>query len=183
MHANRGFTLIELVVGMVVFSIVMLVVTDLVMSQSRRSVDPVVQSRAAHLADAFMNEIMRTRFDEQAVSRSPGSRCNEATACTPASRLGPDSGETRASYDDVDDYHGFVASGESLQDSRGRAVTAGGVSTFSGFVLAVQVFYDDNLDGQKDGTGTYTGNVKLIRVTVTTPLGDDVVFTQHRWNA
>ncbi|MCU7554688.1 prepilin-type N-terminal cleavage/methylation domain-containing protein [Alteromonas sp. ASW11-19] len=182
MRADRGFTLIELVAGMVVFSIVIVIVVNLVMSQASRSVDPVVQSRASHLAESLLQEIMRTRFDENSAASAPGSRCNEATPCTPSSGLGPDSGETRSNFDDVDDFHGLSVSGSSIQDSRGQAVSAGGNAAFAGFAVAVQVFYDDNLDGVRDGSGAYTGNVKLVSVTVTTPLNEAISFTAHRWN-
>lgn len=182
MRANNGFTLIEVVAGMVVFSIVMVIVVNLVMGQATRSVDPIVQSRASHLAQSLLDEIMRTRFDENSGASAPGFRCNEASPCTPGSGLGPDSGETRSTFDDVDDFNGLNISGSHFRDSRGQAITAAGNVAFTGFALAVQVFYDDNLDGVRDGGGAYTGNVKLISVTVTTPLDEPLTFTTHRWN-
>ena len=44
MRAERGFTLLEIVIGLVVTSIVMLIVTDLLGAQAQQSVAPVTQA-------------------------------------------------------------------------------------------------------------------------------------------
>ena len=86
---QHGFTLIELVIGMVVVSIALGGVL-LVMNQTvGRSADPVVEHQAVAIAEAYLEEIMTKAYSD------PG---------------GPaESG--RADYDDVDDYHGLSDSG------------------------------------------------------------------------
>ncbi|WP_414829395.1 type IV pilus modification PilV family protein [Alteromonas sp. H39] len=185
MRANRGFTLIELVVGMVIFSIVMLIVVNLMSAQSARSVDPVLQSRASELGQSIISEIMSKAFDERSSRTGNALRCNELTPCTASGNLGPDNTEVRGTFNDVDDYHGLIASGETIQSSLGQNIVSPDGAMYQGFRVAVQVFYDDNLDGINDdiaGSATVVGNVKLLRVTVTTPLDEDIVFTAHRWN-
>lgn len=187
----KGFTLIELVIGMVVFSIVMLVITSLIAPQSKRSIDPIWQARAAELGQSFISEIQAKSFDENS-SRSGGSlRCNEGTPCTSSSALGPDVGETRIDFNDVDDFAGLSATGSAIQSAVGATMTADGVNLYQGFSVDISVVYDDNEDGHNDDdsdgdgvndTGTYVGNVKLITVTVTTPGGDAIPFTLYKWN-
>lgn len=180
MRASRGFTLIELVVGLVAFSVVMLIVSDVLVTQSSRSVDPVVQTRASELSQAMLNEIMAKKFDHQSAGNAPPLRCNERVACTAAGELGPESGETRATFDDVDDYHGYAA----IADGRGLPITENEQDMYQGFSLRVVVFYDDNVDGTNDypAGGSQTGNVKRISTYVTTPTDDTLVFTAYRWN-
>lgn len=185
MRAERGFTLIELVVGMVVFSIVMLIVINMISAQSARSVDPVLQSRASELGESVMSEVMSKSFDEQSSRTGSSLRCNEVTPCTASGSLGPDNSEGRGNYNDVDDYHGLNASGETIQSSLGQEINSAEGPMYQGFGIAIAVFYDDNLDGVNDdvaGNGAVVGNVKLVQITVTTPLDEDVVFTAHRWN-
>lgn len=180
MRASRGFTLIELVVGLVVFSAVMVIVSDVLVTQSERSVDPVVQTRASELSQAMLNEIMARKFDHHSSGDTPPLRCNERVACTPAGALGPEAGETRATFDDVDDYHGYAV----IADGRGLPITENGEEMYRGFSLRVRVFYDDNLDGANDYPlgGSQTGNIKRISTFVTTPTDDTLVFTAYRWN-
>lgn len=185
MRAERGFTLIELVVGMVVFSIVMLIVINLISSQSARSVDPVLQSRASELGQSVISEVMSKAFDEQSSRTGSDLRCNEVTPCTASGALGPDSAEVRGTFNDVDDYDGLVASGSSIQSSLGQNIVSTDGAMYQGFRIAITVYYDDNLDGVDDdaaGGSTLVGNVKLVKVMVTTPLDEDIVFTAHRWN-
>lgn len=180
MRAERGFTLIELVVGLVVFSTVMVIVTDVLVTQSERSVDPVVQTRAAELSQAMLNEIMAKQFDHNSMGNSHPLRCNETTACTGAGFLGPEAGESRASFNDVDDYHGYTV----IANSQGQAIVDNGTPMYQGYSLQVSVFYDDNLDGINDypGGGSISGNVKRISTQVTTPTNDTLTFTAYRWN-
>ncbi|MFT6209390.1 MAG: MSHA pilin protein MshD, partial [Colwellia sp.] len=79
MHVNkpRGFTLIELVVGIVVFSIALMLFTSLIVPQAVRSVDPIFQVRATELAQSLINEIVSKPFDENSNRTGGTARCNE----------------------------------------------------------------------------------------------------------
>ncbi len=180
MRASHGFTLIELIVGLVVFSVVMVIVSDVLITQSTRSVDPVVQTRASMLSQSMLDEIMTKKFDHHASGSVTPLRCNENVACTGAGALGPEPGERRATFDDVDDYHGYAV----IADGRGEPITENGNDMYRGFALRVTVFYDDNMDGVNDypAGGNQSGRIKLISTFVTTPTDDTLVFTAYRWN-
>ncbi|MDU0353118.1 prepilin-type N-terminal cleavage/methylation domain-containing protein [Paraglaciecola aquimarina] len=182
---SKGFTLVELVVGLVVFAIAMTLFVSLIVPQAIRSVDPIFQVRAAELAQSLVNEISSKPFDQNS-SRIGGTiRCNEAgNPCTQSQNLGPE--ENRSAFNDVDDYHGLLATGTDFkQNSLGGNISIDGKNLYAGFSLAVTVFYDDNLDGIDDsvvGGGTYVGNTKYIKVIVTTPNDEDITFATYRSN-
>jgi MSHA pilin protein MshD len=180
MLANKasGFTLIELVVGIVVFSIALVLFTSLIVPQAIRSVDPIFQIRASELGQSLMNEITSKSFDEGS-DRSGGATLCDATTCTATTNLGPDGSETRISYDDVDDYHGLNVSDGNIKNSLNQTVVLNGSNLYQGFSLNVSVFYDAAMDGTAD---TVVGNTKLITVTVTTPNNEDIIFSAFRSN-
>lgn len=187
----RGFTLIELIIGIVVFSIIMMVVIGLIAPQSKFSVEPIWQIRASELAQSLMSEISSRSFDENSDRTGSGDRCNEAVSCTTSNNLGPDGSESRSNFDDIDDYDGLNQSGAAILSARGTQIVNNGESLYKGFTAQVQVYYDDNEDGVNDDdldqngvndTGTLIGNVKRVTITVITPGGEPIVFSSYRWN-
>jgi MSHA pilin protein MshD len=179
MHANKrsGFTLIELVIGIVVFSIALTLFTSLIVPQAIRSVDPIFQVRAAELGQSLINEITSKSFDEKS-DRTGGATICDAT-CIGSINLGPDSGESRANFDDVDDYDGLNVSDGNIKNSLNETTILNGNNIYQGFSLNVSVVYDAAMDGTAD---TVAGNTKLITVTVTTPNDEDIIFSSFRSN-
>ena len=86
---QRGVTLVELVIAMVIISIAVAGVMLVINSTILHSADPVLRQQAIAIAEAYMEEITLKNFAD------------------------PDTdGEgSRALYDDVDDYHGLSDSG------------------------------------------------------------------------
>lgn len=165
---QRGFTLIELIITIIVTAIAFTALSVWMLGANRDSVDPVISMRAATLGQAYLEEILSKRFDEQ---NSPGGipRCNDdGPACTSAANFGPD-GETREFFDDVDDYHG-------LSESPPRNNFGNARSQYNNFSVAISVNYDG-------GTfGLPVQELKRIEVTVRTPSGFPFVFTAYRGN-
>ena len=91
----RGFTLIELIIGIGVFTIIMLVIIGVIGPQSRLSIEPIWQIRASELAQSLLTEINAKSFVEQSDHSGGNTRCNEGQSCTASGSLGPDSGESR----------------------------------------------------------------------------------------
>lgn len=181
----KGFTLIELIIGIVVFAVALSLFASLIKPLATRSVEPILQVKAAELAQSLMNEIFAKSFDQQS-NRSGGLvRCNElANPCTTSNNLGPDN-ESRDSYNDVDDYHGLDQSSSAILDANANAIQFNGQSFYVGFRAQVRVYYDDNMDGINDaitGGSAYIGNTKLIQITITPPNGEPIIFTGLRSN-
>lgn len=190
-HYQQGFTLIEMIVGIVVFAVALTLVTTLIFPQAGRSVDPIMQVRATELAATLMREITSKPFDE----RGDGSiRCNDdlnndgdfedsgESTCTTAAALGPDPGEfrneTATDYDDVDDYNILSASGGEIRNSLGEPLQLSGQNIYEGFSYSVSVTYDGNFDGIPDNIQS----AKLIRIDITTPGGETLEFATYRSN-
>jgi MSHA pilin protein MshD len=127
---KRGFTLIELIVGIVLLAVALTGILGLLINQAPQAVDPVQQVRAAQLAQRLSGEILQKSFDEQSDHNGGRYRCGETLngqfygdcscpvgqACTqrpPAPAItgwqpsvyGPDGGERAPhTFNDVDDY-------------------------------------------------------------------------------
>lgn len=116
-YRQRGVTLIELVVSIVILSVaaagIMMVITQTTLS----SADPMLREQATAIAQSYMEEILT-----QPLRDPDGVEVN-----------GPESGETRATYDDVWDYHGLYNNSGAL-DQNGAAVTG-----LEGYNIAVSV--------------------------------------------
>ena len=178
---QHGFTLIELVVGIVIFAVAMVLVVSFLQPQVKRGIDPIWQVRAASLGQSISNEILAKPFDQNSNQVGGMDRCNDdpaANPCTQSGSLGNDT-ESREAFNDVDDYNGFNETGANIFNSLGLTTDVGGVNIYAGFSAQVSVFYDQNLDGIDD---LAVGNKKLITVTITTPGGQNIVITSVKGN-
>ncbi|WP_394127997.1 prepilin-type N-terminal cleavage/methylation domain-containing protein [Vibrio hepatarius] len=113
MSNNRGFTLIESVIVIIVMGLAMITITNFLVPQISRSADPHYQTRAAALGQSVMSLILARGFDQQSDFSGGEIRCSSMdTGSLPCSGtagsaliLGPD-GETIPNYNDVDDFIG-----------------------------------------------------------------------------
>ena len=175
---NNGFTLIELVIGIVAFSISLSIITSLLLPQAQRSVEPILQVRATELAQSLLNEISAKSFDQHSDRVSGLVRCNEdlvddldEKACTAEENFGNEEDDNREDYNDVDDYHSISVSDGDIVNSSGEAFIVNGKNLYQGFSANISVTYTDvNQSG------------KLITVTVITPTGQSLSFATIRSN-
>ena len=190
-----GFTLIEMIVGIVIFAVALTLVTTLIFPQAGRSVDPIMQVRATELAATLLREITAKKFDENGTGSI---RCNDdlnddgdftdtgESTCTAAIDLGPESGESRtttaSNFDDVDDYNGLLqGAGQTdsvIRNSLGEVLIVDSQTLYAGFSVSVSVIYDGNLDGIADTDQTS----KLVTVSITTPGQETLQFSTYRSN-
>jgi MSHA pilin protein MshD len=176
---SRGFTLIELIVGIVVLSISLSIVSTLIAPAEQKSADQILQVKAAELGQSFLNDITSRAFDENSDMVGGLVRCGDVGSdpCTDTDKLGPEDGNdgrdnkgeiTRDLFNDVDDFDNyslqFNAKGEGLQAS------------YTNFKIDVQVKYDGV------SLGLANVNAKRITVTITTPLGTAIEFATHKAN-
>jgi MSHA pilin protein MshD len=169
---HRGFTLIELIVGLVVMAIALTFLTTMFFSNPGRSVEPYLQIRAASFGSALMDEILSKKFDE--LTPEGG-----VPACNPCSASLGDEGELRDTYNDVDDYNASCGNPIALTDALGNSS-----ANFNNYSMEVCVIYDANFDGVADPT---SGNAKLITVNIYLPVGaglgsDPITFSAYKGN-
>ncbi|MCL1057133.1 prepilin-type N-terminal cleavage/methylation domain-containing protein [Shewanella gelidimarina] len=188
---NSGFTLIELVVGMVVISIAFVMMTSMLFPQADRAADNLHRVRSAELAHSILNEIWGKRYDQNTNSNGGVPACGAVdkpllglpagVACTAQNKLGPDCTEagktgvnctladvkeSRNNYNDVDDYNGLNINSNMLNSSDTYA------SRYINYALAVKVEYND----------AASLNSKLVTVNVTTPSGEVITYNAIRRN-
>lgn len=167
----RGFSLIEMIVSIVTLGVALTAVAVLIYPAIEESPEPAVQIRAVELGQAYLDEILGKRYDAN-TGQGGTPRCDSsdpgAQACTAA--LGPEAPETRALFDDVDDYHGLDDSPpvDALGNARGR---------YARYRVQVQVSYAGSALGLADER-----DAKRVDVTVTSPLGDQFPFSAYRVN-
>lgn len=173
--SNQGFTLIEIIVGMVISAISLTMLYSLIYPQIVRSVEPMLQIRAAELGQAMVEEILAKPYDEN----SPTGGVPPCSSCTVAADFGVDSGEsTRADFDDVDDFHHYCGFPQAVDQIAG--ITPSG---FDNFRMEVCVIYDGNYDAVADANQ----NAKRITVSVYAPtrgsgFAPPIRFSAYRGN-
>lgn len=108
---ERGLTLVELVIAMVVVSIALAGVLLVMNTTTMHSVDPMVRQQALAIAEAYLEEILLKEFVDPD---------------------GADGEATRDLFDDIDDYHGLTDVG--ARDQNGVAIAGLG-----GYTVQVSV--------------------------------------------
>lgn len=182
-----GLTLVELVVSIVIISIALSMVALTVSSGISRSSDTLLETRVVALARSYMAEILGKRFDE---NTPPGGLppCNSVAGLSCSSVLGPEAGESRADFDDVDDYHGFSEGAGTdepqLHDMDGR-VREG----YDNFRIEISVRYLETIpEGAEAGLGEPhqqlgSSDAKLITLYITPGNSSEPrVFTAYKVN-
>jgi MSHA pilin protein MshD len=176
---SNGFTLIELIVGIVVLSISFSLITTLILPLSEKSAEQIHQVRASELGQSMMSEILARAFDENSDMAGGLIRCSEPDAvtnsCSTIINFGPDASETRQTFNDVDDYDGYDSEDTDDDNALGEAFS----SIYPGFRIRVSVCYS-NFTGTCNNISVE--RAKLITVTVTTPQGFDFLFSFYRAN-
>ncbi len=117
--ARRGFSLLELVIGIALMGIVLAGMVPAVGALGVRSAEPVFEMKADLLARRVFNQIKIRDFDEHSDHRGGECRCDEnldyggvavcaAAPCVSAGDFGPDPGERAdprpENFNDADDF-------------------------------------------------------------------------------
>lgn len=176
MALHKGFTLLETVIGIVVLAISFSILTSLIYPFSEKSAEQIHQVKAAELAQSIMNEIQNKAFDENSDMAGGRERCGESLAPLCSTIMGPETGEVRETFDDVDDYHELelTSNDGKIRNSQGQSL-----DEYDGYAMKVMVCNDSNYDGTCDAN---TSTAKLIYVQVTTPMDFTLDFSTYRAN-
>jgi MSHA pilin protein MshD len=172
-HHQRGFSLVELVIGLVVMSIALVTLTTVLYPQFVRGLDPIFQIRAAELGQSLADEILGKAFDQLTpVGGQPP--CNPCSAV-----MGSEAGENRTTFNDVDDYNDYCAAPVAVTNAN-NIVRA----DFANYQMQICVINDDNYSGVANGNNV----AKLITITIFPPVGgqpqtaERIDFQVHRSN-
>lgn len=153
---RRAFTLLEATLSIVIVAVMLCAAMSLISAYGRTRSSRQDLGRAMLLAQQLMSEIVQ---------------CSYADPTTGSTTFGPESGETRANYNDVDDYNGL---NESPPATRSGTLIPG----YAGWSRSVQVSY---VDPATPTTVVSTDKgVKRIVVTVKSPTGKVQTLTALR---
>ena len=187
---QQGLSLVELIVTIVILAIALTGISVVIQGGLSQSADTTLNVRTVALGQAYLDEILGKRFDEN--TRNSGiPPCRPSAPpprrCTNEASFGPDGGENRARYDDVDDFHGLdQGDGQAtpLQDAEGNTRT-----DYENFRVQVSVRYINvGVGGEEENLGVGDEldeefDAKLITVTVThRSLSQGVTFSAYKSN-
>ena len=189
---SRGFTLIELVIGIVLLAIALGGMMGLLVSQTSQATDPVQQVRAAQLAHRLLNEILSRSFDAHSDHNGSRWRCGETVdgitydLCTVPSSYGPESGQSSSYlFDDVDDYHTPTLCSQHLASCTGGEWVPAAYFTQSSDEVrddyrnfAVRILVTPGAGC----TAALCSTFKIIRLTIRLPDGSELPFAVTRGN-
>ena len=165
---QQGVSLVELVISIVILSIAMVAVMSSFSVSMKHSADPLWRNKTLKLAQVYLDEILSKNYDH--ATPVGGVPFVAAPSCL-ASYLGPDSTETRAVFNDVDDYDG-------LADSPPVSLTGSLDSSYNDYSVAITVACDTGDLVAASGTN----HAKKIVVIVTPPNESPVSFSAYKGN-
>jgi MSHA pilin protein MshD len=141
-ESQSGVTLIELIFSIVILSVSLVGVMSVILRTTTYSANPIVEHQAIAIAESYLEEILVLAYNDPDASEA---------------------GENRASYDDVDDYHGLNDTG--VHNQNGAAIAS--LSNYDVSVIVTST--------------TLTGSIaaKRVDVTVTGP-GKIITLTGYR---
>lgn len=166
-----GFSLIETIMVVVLLGIMLAGMTVMFVENASKSHEPYLRQRALAVANAYMDEILRKRWDDN--SPLGGGCVNSGSAfCAvgpAAAGIGTEEG-ARSNYDDIDDYNG-------LNDSPPQNSQGGAMTGYNGFTVAVSVTNPGSA-----WNGIAAADVKLIKVDVTSTNQETISISAYRVN-
>ena len=163
---ESGFTLIELVAGMLVLGIGLVMMATMLYPQADRAAESLHRMRATELAQSVMNEIWNKKYDPNTGNNGAQPACgsNELGALPCLNRFSSLSGQNRNDYDSLDDYNGLNQNSLMLDSNQTYA------QIYPNYRLAVSV------------SAGAASNTKLITISVTAPNNETIVFNALRSN-
>jgi MSHA pilin protein MshD len=159
-NRQRGTTLVEVIIFVLIVSIAVVSVVSALSLAVRQSADPLLQRQTLAIGESLIQEI-----DSQ-----PYAQKDPYNPTGPDDSIGPEAGETRAGsplpFDNPNDYSGYTETGIVAPD--GSAVA--GLGTYSAGVVATQ---------QAMGNVPAADGL-LVVVTATGPDGQSITLTSFR---
>lgn len=176
---QRGFTLIELIIFIVVVSIGLAGILSVINTVVKSSADPMIRKQTIAIAESLLEEILLKEYcdpNTMDATTTPHS-CYVSGGDAGGIRSAADQEASRADYDDVDDYNGY-------QTTNG-IVDAFSATTPLPLVVGLEKYNISAVTVVRvlKATGTDLNNVeyKKVTVTVTGPQGS-ISLTGYRTN-
>lgn len=172
---TSGFTLVELVIGMVALGIACTSVLGLLVSQTAAYKDPIYRQTGIQIAKKVRQELRTVRFDEKSDPSGGMWRCGEELDgiglgdCTQTEHFGLDGTEGASVYD-LDDFDDFKSS-----ELCNKSVSGCADRDF----LPASFFYPESSSDQKlaEALEGYFVRIEILAQSVPTAGGTEVEFS------
>lgn len=155
--AQRGLTLIELIVFIIIISVGIAGILSVMNIVVRSSADPVVNKQAAAMAEAVLEEVMTKDY-----ATNTGYDTTVAANCT-----APD----RALCDDIGDYACFDGSTAAKTIDGSETLGSASIASLAGYTATVVVDAEAAVSG---------ANMRRITVTIANPTGEPFTLSGFR---
>ncbi len=168
---QSGLTLIELVITIVVLGIALSALVSALTTGIGRSAQPMWEGKALELSQAYLDEILAKKFDDQS-PLGGGQVLSAVSPCTASNE-----GQARVLFDDVDDYHGVSDAPPVLTDSTVN------MARYSNYQVDIAVVCAGTELGTANGS-LLTDNIlaKRITVSISVPSGEVRNVTVYKGN-
>ncbi len=133
-YYQSGVTLVELILSMVVISIALTGILTVMNLTVSHSADPIIQHQSIAIAESYLEEVLLKDFCED---KSDTINCPLIT--------GKEAGETRSTFNDVDDYNGLSDTG--VKDHLGNSVAI--LASYNVSILVSAVTLADSISAKK----------------------------------
>ena len=165
---QRGLTLVELIVAIVVISVGLAGVLAAFNVSVRGSADPMVDKQMHSIAEALLEEVQQAPFTYCDPNDANLETAASSAGCaTLPEVMGPEAGDARP-FDNVNDYNGFALVG--ITDVAG--VADPNLANYSATVAVAPAALD--------GITAASGDALLITVSVTAPNGQTFSLDGYR---
>jgi MSHA pilin protein MshD len=172
---QRGVTLIELIVFIVIVGVAVVSILGVLSLTTRNSADPLRHKQALMIAEGLLEEVELANFTYCDPNSADAGSATSVAACGTPEMFGPEMNDARP-YDNVNDYGGsltrFYNAANQLADANGNPI---GVNGYDATVNIVP----ETLNGIAGGT-TADPDVLRITVTVTYDGGQTVSLDGYR---
>lgn len=168
---QTGVTLVELVISIVILSIAMIALMNAFSVSISSSADPLWRNKTLKLAQLYLDEIQAKNYDDATPVGGLPFVTNPGCGS-----LGPEGGEVRADFDDVDDYDG-------LTDAPPVSLVGSLDASYDSYQVTVSVVCDGaTVDAVDTSNATANNHGKKITVTITPPGQTAIPFSVYRGN-
>lgn len=168
---QRGISLIELLVFIVVVGIAVAGLLTVYSTSTRASADPVVRKQVQAIAESLLEEVLAKPFTYCDPDDPNTETATSAADCATPETSGPEAGESRYAatrpFDNVNDYDGFAMTG--IADLAGDVVA--GLDAYSATVSVAPAGIFN---------GIPAGETLLVTVTVTGPGNHSLSLSGYR---
>jgi len=184
---QRGFTLIEIVVGIVVLAVALTIVSGAFLPQASKTTTQMYQIKATALGKRIMDQVLIRYYDDASTSSGGFIRCGETVLtsvpfpCSSDLGIEKDRGEVSSapdSFNDVDDYNVYCHDQTGYDPS---AALGYFTDKYPGYGLQICVSFAADKFDPTLGTGDIDV-AKRIQVTVFMPDDDSIQLTAFKGN-